>query len=295
MKSFPARLLGLLMLFGLLVVGVVACDDDNNPLGNGNDVAQVIISGASADTLAVGDSLRLTVTVIDQDGDTLSSQTISYTSTSTAVASVSAVGTIRAVAAGAATITATVDGVSDTIVITVEGAAPVAADVTIAPGDTAFAFNDSLGFTATVTDASGDTIVGAPVTFTSSDTTVARVSSTGRVTGRAAGDVNIIATSGVFADTVAVRLFTPSSTNIGSLVLTPAVLTLAVGADSTLTVAVTDTLGAAVTNPNVQFISTTPATASVSTQGNVIALLAGTTNIIATFGARADTTAVTVN
>ena len=83
-------------------------------------------------------------------------------------------------------------------------------------------------------------------------------------------------------------------TNVGTLTLTPATLNLAVGASDTLAVAVTDTLGAAIPDPLVDFSSTASAVATVDAFGVVTGVATGSANIVATFGAASDTTAVTV-
>jgi uncharacterized protein YjdB len=291
--TLPARFLGLLSVFVLLVFGAAACEDDDNPLGDGDDVAQVIIEFGH-DTLTVGGNLQLTVTVIDQDGDTLSGQTVTYASSNTAVASVSTTGLVSALTAGSATITATVDSQSDAITIVVEEDT-TAATLTLDPGDTNLAVGDTLTFTATVTTAGGDTLSGAAVTFASTESAVATVNpSSGLVTAVAVGRTNLVATSGTVSDTVEVSVGTEPGTNVGTLTLTPDSLTLAVGASDTLTVAVTDTLGAAIPDPLVDFSSTATTVATVNAFGVVTGVATGSANIVATFGAVSDTTAVTV-
>lgn len=292
MMTLHARFLGLLSVFGLLVLfGAAACDDDDNPLGN-DDVAQVIIEFGD-DTLTVGGTVQLTVTVIDEEGDTLSAQTVAFTSSNTAVASVSNAGLVTALTVGSTNITATVDNVSDTITVVVEEDT-TAADLTLDPGDTNLAVGDTLTFTATVTNAGGDTLP-AVVTFSSTETAVATVNAvTGLVNAVAVGRANLVATAGAVSDTVEVSVGTEPGTNVGTLTLTPATLTLAVGASDTLTVAVTDTLGAAILDPIVDFSSTATAVATVNAFGVVTGVATGSANIVATFGAASDTTAVTV-
>ena len=65
MLTLPARFLGFLSVFVLLVFVAAACDDDDDPMGpgDGDEVAQVIIQ-FDDDTLTVGDDVQLTVTVI---------------------------------------------------------------------------------------------------------------------------------------------------------------------------------------------------------------------------------------
>ena len=295
MMTLPARFLGLLSVFVLLAFGATACEDDDGPTGpDGDDVAQVIIE-FDDDTLTVGGTLQLTVTVIDEEGDTLSAQTVSWSSSNTAVASVSNTGLVEGLTAGSATITATVDEVSDTVTIVIEEDTEPA-NLTLDPGvDTNFAVGDTLTFTGTVTTAGGDTLAGQVVTFSSVETDVATVDpSTGLVTAVAVGRTQLVATSGALADTVEVSVGTLPGNNVGTLTLTPATLNLAVGASDTLAVAATDTLGAAITNPLVDFSSDATAVATVDAFGVVTGVATGTANIVATFGAASDTTAVTV-
>ncbi len=294
MKTLPARFLGLVSVFALLAFGAAACEDDDNPLGDGDgDVAQVIIDFVD-DTLTVGGSTQLTVTVIDADGDTLSSQTVDFESSNAAVATVSNSGLVNALSAGSATITATVDEVSDTITIVVEEDT-TAAEVTLDPGDTNLAVGDTLTFTATVTTAGGDTLPGAAVSFSSTETGVATVDpADGLVTAVAVGRTNIVATSGALADTIEVSVGTEGGANVGTVTLTPETLTLAVGASDTLAVAATDTLGAAIPDPLVEFSSDAETVATVNAFGVVTGVATGSANIVATFGVASDTTAVTV-
>lgn len=293
MMKLPARFLGLLAIFVLLAFGATACEDDDGPTGPDDEVAQVIIE-FDDDTLTVGGTHQLTVTVIDQDGDTLSSQTVDFESSNTTVASVSTSGLITALAAGSATITATVDEVSDTITVVVEEDT-TAAELTLDPGDdTNFAVGDTLTFTGTVTTAGGDTLPDE-VEFEIIDTAVATVDpSTGLVTAVAVGRTQLVATSGAVSDTVEVSVGTEPGSNVGTLTLTPATLTLAVGASDTLAVAATDTLGAAIPDPLVDFSSSASTVATVNAFGVVTGVATGTANIVATFGAASDTTAVTV-
>ena len=294
---------GFLGMRGMIALGVcalvaisAACDDDDDPMGpgDGDEVAQVIID-FDDDTLTVGDEVQLTVTVIDQDGDTLSSQTVDYTSSDMAVASVSTTGLVSALTAGSATITATVDDVSDSVTIEVEEDT-TAAVLTLDPGDTNLALvGDTLTFAATVTTAGGDTLTGQVVTFQSLETDVVTVDpSTGLVTAVAVGRADIVATSGAVSDTVEVSVGTEATGSEGALTLTPGTLTVAVGATSPLTVAVTDTTGAAITTPLIDFLSDATTIATVDQFGVVTGVATGTANVVATFGSVTDTTAVTV-
>jgi hypothetical protein len=73
---------------------------------------------------------------------------------------------------------------------------PVVANVQVAPPAATLAVGDHLVVSATVLDASGTALRDVPVTWSSSDTTVAAVAGNGDITARAVGNAVITATSG---------------------------------------------------------------------------------------------------
>src|SRR2546425_13207892 len=81
-------------------------------------VASVTIAPSSA-SLHVGDTLRLSATPWDSSGNLLAGRSIAWTSDSTAVATVTSSGLVRAVAAGSSTIRATSEGRTGTAAVTV--------------------------------------------------------------------------------------------------------------------------------------------------------------------------------
>ena len=81
-------------------------------------VASVQVSPSDA-TLAVGTGLQLQVTLRDANGATLSGRPVAWSTSNTAVLTVSAGGSVLGVDAGVATITATCEGRSGTATITV--------------------------------------------------------------------------------------------------------------------------------------------------------------------------------
>ncbi|HKI75421.1 MAG TPA: Ig-like domain-containing protein [Pseudomonadales bacterium] len=158
-------------------------------------VASVTVSPATA-TINVGATQQLTATAKDSSGATISGASIAYSSSDTAIATVSTGGLVTGVAAGSATITATSSGKSGTATITVNTPAPTVATVTLSPSAVTLTAGNTQQLTATAKDASNATISGATFTYASSDTTVATVDSSGLVTAVAAGTATITATSG---------------------------------------------------------------------------------------------------
>jgi len=89
------------------------------------------------------------------------------------------------VAAGTATITATSEGKSGTAAITVTPV-PVAT-VTVSPASASIFVGGTQQLSAVTKDSVGTTLTGRVVTWSSSNTAIARVSSSGLVTAVAAG------------------------------------------------------------------------------------------------------------
>lgn len=155
-------------------------------------VASVTVA-PSAPSLVVGGTQQLTATTLDATGATLTGRTIAWTTSDATKATVSSTGLVTAVAGGTATITATSEGKSGTSAVTVT--VPVAT-VTVAPATASIAVGATQQFTATLKDASGNTLTGRTVTWTSMNTNYATVnSSTGLATAVAAGTATIKATS----------------------------------------------------------------------------------------------------
>src|SRR6266566_2634742 len=98
-------------------------------------VASVTVSPTSG-SIPVGDTLHLTATTRDSAGNILVGRTITWSSDSTAVATVNASGRVTGVAAGSTTIRATSEGKTGTAAITVTAAPPPpppVASVTVSP------------------------------------------------------------------------------------------------------------------------------------------------------------------
>lgn len=88
------------------------------------------------DTLLVGETVQLTATLRDAANNIVTNRTISWTSTSTTIATVSNSGLVTAVGDGAASITASVDNRSATATIQVFGPCRTIAAPTVTVGQT---------------------------------------------------------------------------------------------------------------------------------------------------------------
>src|SRR5207247_123825 len=149
--------------------------------------------------------------------NTMTGRAVAWTSSNTAMATVSSSGLVTGVTAGSATITATSEGKSGTAAITVTPA-PVAT-VAVTPTTASLTVGQTTQLSATLKDANGNTLTGRTVAWTSSNTSMATVSSSGLVTGVTAGSATITATSEGKSGTAAITVTTSSGGAGGHVVI----------------------------------------------------------------------------
>ncbi len=155
-------------------------------------VASVEVSPAIASVWVAG-TMQLRATPKDAAGNVLAGRAVTWTSSNAGIAPVSASGLVTGAAAGAATITATSEGQSAPVAITV-ATAPVAS-VSVSPSSADLPVGQTVQLTATLQDAAGNVLSGRTVLWASSAWGVATVSAGGLATGSAAGTATITATS----------------------------------------------------------------------------------------------------
>jgi uncharacterized protein YjdB len=155
-------------------------------------VRSIVISPSSV-TLRTGQSAQLRARMYDRNGKELTGRTVSWSSDNDAIALVDNSGQVTALLPGTATITATSEGVNATARVTV--ALPPVANVAVDPGSVTLIVGQTAQLTATLTDSDGKTLTGRSISWSSSRSQVAAVSSAGLVTAAAPGSATITATS----------------------------------------------------------------------------------------------------
>ena len=239
-------------------------------------VASVIVTPPTI-SMRVGVSTPLQAQTLDADGATLTGRVVAWTTSDPLVAIVSAQGSVTAVSPGAATISATSEGKTGQAAVTVT-VAPVQT-VTVSPSLDTLGIGTERAHTAVLRDAANVVLTGRALVWSSSNVTVASVSSVGVVTGLTAGTTTISASSEGRVGTATVVVLERLAS---SVILTPGSATLIVGATQTLGTQVTDAFGNLLVGRPVSFSSDAPAVASVNAAGVVTALSAGTARITAT-------------
>jgi uncharacterized protein YjdB len=151
-------------------------------------VAEVAVEPTGV-SLRVGGVDTLRATPRDSRRNALTGRPVQWQSANQNIATVTAAGVVTARATGSTEITATVDGRTTRVPVTIN-AVPVAAVAISAPR-----LELEAGATGTLTvtarDAGGNTLTGRATDWSSSNNDVARVSATGIVTGVAAGTARI--------------------------------------------------------------------------------------------------------
>jgi trimeric autotransporter adhesin len=228
----------------------------------------------AANQIEIGRTQQLTVTVKNQKDSVMTGQVVTWASSNNAVATVNAAGLVTAVTRGSATITATTGGKSGTATIFVID--PTVATVTVtATVPSPFFVGATVQASAVSKDGANNTLAGVVVTWTSSDTSVSTVSSTGLITAKKAGSAVITATAGGKSGTLTV---TPSLVPVSSL-------TLAASGDAkvgrTITLLPTLKNASGATLPNTQRVlvwaSTDTTVATVDAAGVLLGMSVGTT------------------
>jgi len=168
-------------------------------------VTQVAVKSVSVapsnPSINVAQTQQFTATVIDANNNPAPSRPVSWSSSNLLVATIDPnTGVATALIPGTTTITATSGGVSGTTTLTVAALPPTVASVSVSPSSQSIVQNNGTTLTATVKDASGNTLSGQTITWTTSDPNVADLSATSgqsvTVTGGVTGVATITATSG---------------------------------------------------------------------------------------------------
>lgn len=251
-------------------------------------VGSVVLLPTNAGVVA-GQTVALSATVLDTAGRVVIDRVVSWTSSDIHVAVVSTTGVVTGVATGTATITATCEGRSGTSTVTV--IAPPIDSVSVQPSLATVQIGRSTTLTATVKDVTGAIVTDRAVSWTSGNVAVAIVSSTGVVTGVAAGTAIISATSGGKSGSATVTVV---PVPVGSVSVAPSSATLVPTQVIGLSAVVRDENGVVVTDRAVTWASSNSAVATVSPSGVVTAVAPGTATITATSEGRTGAASITV-
>lgn len=260
------------------VYGVVGRDP------NGLDVVAVTVD-PDALNLSPGETAELDAAVLDDEGLPLN-RPVAWVSADKAVATVTQGGIVEAVGEGETTITATSEGVSASVAVTVVG---TVASVTVTPGSFTVLEGDTQQLQAEARTAN-DFVLSRTITWSSSDEAVATVDDTGLVESVAPGSATITATADGVSGTSAAQV----DPRIVSVAITPASsVTLMEGDFTQLSAVALDGRGQSVPT-QFAWTSSNEVVATVGSNGLVTALAEGTATVTAAAAGKQASIAVSV-
>jgi uncharacterized protein YjdB len=269
-------------------------------------VATVHLTGGGR-PLDIGETVELTALPKDAKGASLADRTVVWSSADPKVAQVSSEGLVTAVGPGQTVVTASSEGKTADVRVSVNRPkeppkpvappppAPVAvASVAVTPADPSVTAGQTVQLTATTLDADRKPLANRPVTWKSSEERIARVSPEGLVSGVEKGTATITATAE--GKSAATRVTVNEATvPVAGVTLTPAARTLKVGESTTWTAQARDARGRELTDRTISWSSSAPQVATVNGSGAISAVAAGSAEIRATVEGKTASLALTVS
>lgn len=273
---------------------VVNCGDEAPPVlappsPSGLVATTVTLEPASVTLEALGDTIRLAATVLNQDGEAMAGVPIGYTSTDASVVRVDGFGLVTAVGNGSAVVTAASGAATGVASVTVE---QMVAQVRVSPDSaTLVAIGDTLRLRAEALDSQGRGVPGTHVFEWSSNDSVAAVDEDGLVTAVRNGRAVVAATTGTVSGGATVNV----EQAVAEVQVLPGWVTLfSVGTTAQLDARALDANGTEV--PDTEFAwSNDHGAARVSASGLVTAVREGTGVVTATTASVSGSAAVTVS
>ncbi|MEW5250450.1 beta strand repeat-containing protein [Microbulbifer discodermiae] len=260
----------------------------------GAELTSIQVTPASVD-LAKGNTQQLTALGRYTDGSSADiTDSVDWHSDNTAIITVDSLGEATAVEEGSTTASASWGGiVSNTVTVTVSGAVLTAIQVT--PASNSLAKGNSQQLTAQGTFSDGTTAdLTSSVAWTSSDTNIVTVDSSGELTAVDEGNATVSASQdGIVSNTATVTI---TGAVLTALQVTPATIRLARGNSQQLAAMGTYSDGSTADLTNsVAWTSSNTATITINTLGQAVAVGLGNAEISASQnGIASNTAAVTV-
>ena len=274
---------------------VISCGDDEAPAVAAPPLpprlvaATVSLEPASVTLHALGDTIRLTPTVQNQNGETMTGVPIGYTSTDGSVVRVDGRGLVTAVGNGSAVITAASGAATGVATVTVE---QMVAQARVSPDSiTLIAIGDTVRLTAEALDSQGRAVPGTYVFEWSTNDSVAAVDRDGLVTALRNGRAVVTATTGTVSGDATVNV----EQSVTEVQVLPGWVTLFdIGTTAQLGARALDENGNEVPDTEFEW-SHDRGAARVSASGLVTAVREGTGVVTATTGSVSGSAAVTVS
>jgi uncharacterized protein YjdB len=280
-----------------LAIGVAACSSYGTSVvevEEPSSVASVSITLPSPSLIA-GQTQQASVSVKDANGVSLPNRPVVWFTSAASVASVTDAGVILGVAPGAATLSAVSEGVAGQAALTVVPRPPIpVARVLVAINPAAVVVGQTAHATVALQDSSGNPLTDRPVTWASSNTSVATVAGNGDVSAVAPGTASITASSEGKTASASLSVSAPAPIPVATVSVSPATSSLQVGATVQLSATTRDANNNVLTGRVVTWSSANAGVASVNSTGRVTAVAAGTVQVTASSEGKTASSTITV-
>jgi len=263
--------------------------------GGGGGSSPTLISvtvSAAASSIPVNTAQQFTATGSYDNGSSADiTALVTWNSSLPTSATISPTGSATAVAAGTTTISATLSGITGSMIFTVT--APALTGILISPDDLTLGIGINQQYVATAIYSDGSVEdLASGVTWSSSTTSTATIDASGLASTAGAGQTTLTATVGSFSDTTTLTVV---PANLMSISVSPNPGTLAVGTTQPFMALGTFDDGSTQLLTSVTWTSSQPGVATVDAATGVAAAVgAGTINVTATSGSFSGSAQLTV-
>jgi uncharacterized protein YjdB len=224
----------------------------------------------------VGQTVQLGATAKDLTGAVVTGRAITWSSSSAAIATISAQGLVTAVRPGTTLIVSSIEGKIATTNIIV-AVVPVST-VSISPSSASLYVGQTLQLTASAKDSAGGVLTGRAVNWSNATPTIAAINTTGLVSAVSPGTATITATvEGMIATIKVVVTLVP----VKIVSISPALDTLINGQNAQYYAELRDSIGGAIRNRAATWKSSAPQIITVDSDGKVTAIAPGTAKLTA--------------
>jgi uncharacterized protein YjdB len=256
-------------------------------------VTSVQVTPSGSEVVA-GESVALSAAAVDRFGNIVPGGSYVWASSNAQVASVTSAGVVSGNAAGNATVSARRDGVTGSAAIAVTATptdgggdggsggddgsdpTPTSLHVSAAGSTNLTALGQSVQLTVTARDANGSAVSTPPVTWSTSNSSVATVNSSGLVTANAVGTALIsVMASCCTADEITIGV----SQQVASVAVSPGSAYLTAGSNQSFVADPRDGNGHPVPGLSINWSSSNTSVATVNGSGTVSAVGAGSASI----------------
>ena len=255
-------------------------------------VARVTISPSSA-SIEEGGTQQFSATAYDSVDVEISGKTFIWSSDSASVATIDSSGLATGVDAGSTTITAAVDGKSDTASLTVTEPPPVVARVTVSPSSASIEEGGTQQFSATAYDSVDVEISGKTFIWSSDSASVATIDSSGLATGVDAGSTTITATLDGESGTATLTV-TEAPPAVARVTVSPSSVSIEEGGTHQFSATAYTSDNTMISGKTFAWTSSSTSVATINSSGLATGVDAGSTTITATVDGISGTATLTV-